>query len=138
MSPEACEGRDLTTATDVYSLGVVLYEMLVGFPPFNGDSPVDIALQHVGAPPLPPSKLRPELPPAAEAAVMRALSKQPADRQPTALQLAAEFEAAIGGADQSQTGEGGMKQANLAYVLVGLLLLLALVLGAWATFGSDG
>ena len=84
FSPEQAQGYPVDPRSDVYSLGVVLYEMVAGRAPFSGDSPVSIAYKHVKeAPPL-PSQLNPEVPPALEAVIMKALAKDPAARYQSA------------------------------------------------------
>jgi serine/threonine-protein kinase len=80
LSPEQAQGRPVTEASDLYSVGVVLFEMLTGRAPFSGDSPVAVALQHVNQPPPPPRELNPSIPPPLEAVVLKALAKDPADR----------------------------------------------------------
>jgi eukaryotic-like serine/threonine-protein kinase len=85
MAPEQARGRAVTPATDVYSVGVVLYEMIAGRPPFAGDSPVELALCHLQDQP-PPLPL--QTPAALTEVVQRALAKQPADRYATAAEMA--------------------------------------------------
>ena len=82
MSPEQCYARELTGASDQYSLGVVAYEMLVGRPPFSGSS-FSLMRSHTDTPPPPLHELRPDVPPAMEAAVMRMLAKTPEERFPS-------------------------------------------------------
>jgi eukaryotic-like serine/threonine-protein kinase len=84
LSPEQARGAPVTAASDLYSAGVVLYEMLTGKVPFNGDSAIEIAMKHVNEAPKPPSHLRPEVPPELDKVVLRALAKQPEDRYQTA------------------------------------------------------
>ena len=95
MSPEQCRGEELDSRSDIYSLGVIVYEMLTGSVPFVASSPIGIALKHTQEPPLPPHELRPDLPPPIEEVVLRALQKSREDRQSSALELAQEFEAAL-------------------------------------------
>jgi serine/threonine-protein kinase len=80
LSPEQAQGHSVTEASDLYSIGVVLFEMLTGRPPFDGDSAVAIALKHVSEPPPSPREFRPEVPPQLEAVVLRSLAKTPAQR----------------------------------------------------------
>jgi serine/threonine-protein kinase len=82
MSPEQCYARELTGASDQYSLGVVAYEMLVGRPPFSGSS-FALMRSHTDTSPPPLRELRPDVPPAMEAAVMRMLAKTPEERFPS-------------------------------------------------------
>jgi eukaryotic-like serine/threonine-protein kinase len=83
ISPEQAQGRQVGEQTDVYSLGVVLYELLTGRVPFTGDNFVAVAMQHINAPPPPVSLERPEVPRRVEAAIDRALAKDPSQRFPS-------------------------------------------------------
>jgi serine/threonine protein kinase len=87
LSPEQARGEVPTAASDVYALGCVLYELLTGAPPFDGDSGVAIAYRHVNDPPAAPSEQRPEVPAAVDAVVLRCLAKDPRDRYPTGAEL---------------------------------------------------
>ena len=80
MCPEQYEETELTPAADVYSLGVILYEMLTGMVPFSGSSPLAIALKHVSEPPTRPRSVVASIPVELEQVVLHALEKQPADR----------------------------------------------------------
>src|SRR5438445_12849571 len=75
LSPEQARGAPVDARSDLYSLGIVLYEMLTGKVPYTGDAPVEIAMKHLTAVPDPPSKLRPDVPHDLDAIVMRALAK---------------------------------------------------------------
>ncbi len=96
MSPEQWLGRPLDSRADVYSLGVILFELLTGSVPFDAATRGEIAQQHVSVAPTELSETRPDLDESIAAVVNRALSKTAAERQPTALHLAAELEAAAG------------------------------------------
>src|SRR6186997_2679360 len=98
LSPEQARGTQVDQTSDLYSLGIVLYEMLTGEVPFTGESPVEIAMKHLSDTPRPPSVLRPEIPPDLDMVVLRALAKSPEDRFQTAEEMDAELERVAAGA----------------------------------------
>jgi eukaryotic-like serine/threonine-protein kinase len=98
LSPEQARGERVDARSDLYSTGCLLYELLTGRPPFTGDSPVAIAYQHVKEDPIPPSQIDSEVPPWADAIVLKAMRKDPADRYQSAGEMRNDIQRALSGA----------------------------------------
>jgi len=102
LSPEQAQGLETTASADIYSVGVILYEALTGQVPFEAETAVAIALKQISEPPVPPRQVNPEIPPALDAVVLKALAKDPKDRFADATEFlraldAAEANPAAGG-----------------------------------------
>ncbi|GGO86126.1 Stk1 family PASTA domain-containing Ser/Thr kinase [Wenjunlia tyrosinilytica] len=118
LSPEQAKGEQVDARSDLYSTGCLLYELLTVRPPFIGDSPVAVAYQHVREEPQPPSVFDPEVTPAYDSIVLKALAKSPDDRYQSADEMRADIEraldglpvnapAAMGAAAYGDYGQGG-------------------------------
>jgi tRNA A-37 threonylcarbamoyl transferase component Bud32 len=107
IAPEQAQGHRVDEHTDVYSLGVVLYELLTGEVPFPGENFVAVAMRHINEPPPPIRDRRPDVSPRLEAAVHRAMAKDPRDRFQTMAELADELDACL-----AEVADGGVTQRN--------------------------
>ena len=87
VSPEQTQGKELGPTTDIYSLGIVMYEAATGQVPFQGDDAISVALKQVNEQPKPPSQLNPAVDPSLEAIILKCMQKNPADRFQTANEL---------------------------------------------------
>ena len=100
MSPEQGQGKEIDHRSDIYSMGILLYEMVTGYIPFSADTPVAVIFKHVSEPlPMPQDK-RPDLPDAAQNVILKALSKEPDDRYDSCMEMATAFTDAISNADK--------------------------------------
>ena len=102
FSPEQAQGAPVDARADLYSTGVVLYELLAGRPPFVGNSPVAVASQHVRDAPIPPTQVGDDVPAQLDPVVLRALAKDPAQRFPDAATFREALDAALDGRAPSQ------------------------------------
>jgi beta-lactam-binding protein with PASTA domain/tRNA A-37 threonylcarbamoyl transferase component Bud32 len=114
LSPEQAHGSAVDQRSDLYSLGVVLYELLTGTAPFHGDTPVEIAMKHLSHAPEPPSALRPDIPQELDWVVMRALAKDPEDRYQGAEEMDADLERVARGAPVAAATEESATQVMRA------------------------
>ncbi|MFZ2173360.1 MAG: Stk1 family PASTA domain-containing Ser/Thr kinase, partial [Rhodococcus sp. (in: high G+C Gram-positive bacteria)] len=97
LSPEQARGEQVDARSDVYSLGCVLFEILTGEPPFKGDSPVAVAYQHVREDPQTPSAVNPDIPPELDSVILKAMSKNPANRYQSAADMRSDLVRVLGG-----------------------------------------
>ena len=140
LSPEQAQGQPVDARSDLYSIGIVLYELLTGAPPFDADSPVTIALKQVSEDPVPPRLRNPAVSPALDAVVMRALRKDPAQRYQDAEAFIAALETAMAGGyvappedlAEELEEEDRRNWRRIALIALVVLALLALAIGAWA------
>lgn len=108
FSPEQAKGEPVDARADLYSTGVVLYELLTGRQPFRGDSPVAVAYQHVSETPIPPTELNEQVPGALDPIVLRALAKDPYQRYPDAAHFRAALDGAVTGAAPTRKQLGAL------------------------------
>jgi eukaryotic-like serine/threonine-protein kinase len=113
LSPEQARGAPVDQTSDLYSTGVVLFELLTGIVPFTGETPVEIAMKHLSEVPEPPSDLRAEVPDDLDNVVLRALAKEPADRYQSAAAMDADLETV------SHGGHVPLETAEAATVVLG-------------------
>jgi beta-lactam-binding protein with PASTA domain/predicted Ser/Thr protein kinase len=139
LSPEQAQGQPVDARSDLYSIGVVLYELLTGVPPFDADSPVTIALKQVSEAPVPPRLRNGAVPAALDAVVGRALRKDADDRFQDAEAFTAALESAMaGGYVEPEDPVAALEEEDrrnwrrIALIALVVLALLALAIGAWA------
>ncbi len=103
LSPEQVQGSEVNARSDLYSLGIILYELLTGRVPFQAESDMAVALMRLNKDPIPPRAFRGGIPREVEALVLRALARRPEDRFPSAESMRSALERAVGGSDLSAT-----------------------------------
>jgi serine/threonine-protein kinase len=149
LAPEQASGGAVSPATDVYSLGVVLWEMLTGRVPFAGDTFVAVALRHVNEPPPDIRTVRPDVPPRLAAAIDRALQKDPARRFPTMQAFADELRACLAGSGSEgatqvipparrRAAAKSRRRWPLGYVALALLIGVAALVAVLLLAGGGG
>ncbi|MCC7448068.1 MAG: protein kinase [Anaerolineae bacterium] len=110
ISPEQAQGlQDLDAGTDIYSLGVVLYELVVGRVPFTADTPYAIVHDHIFSPLPLPSKVNPQVPPAVETVLLKALAKSPSDRYRSAVEMVDAFREAVRASNLTELSAGSYR-----------------------------
>ena len=148
LSPEQAQGHPVDARADLYSIGVVLYELLTGAPPFDAESPVTIALKQVAEEPVPPMRRNPAVSPALDAVAMRALRKDPAARFQDADEFIAALESAMAGGYVETVAvaedpvaaleeEDRRNWGRIAAIALVMLALAALAVGAWAVLTPE-
>ncbi len=115
MSPEQCLGNTVDGRTDIYALGVVIYEIATGYLPFQIESFEDALRKHTGAMPTPPSQVRSDVPPALEAIIMRCLAKKPEERYQTGAELAIALQGVMQSAELRTIGASSPSLAPSPY-----------------------
>src|ERR1700727_1944375 len=139
LSPEQARGDRVDARSDLYSAGCLLYELLTGRPPFTGDSPVAIAYQHVTENPIPPSRVDPEIPAWADAIVLKAMAKDPADRYQTAGEMRNDLQRAMAGAPVAAPPQATeMYAPGTRQMGPGTMMAGAAPTGTISPYGPDG
>jgi serine/threonine protein kinase len=127
-APELSNGGSPDARSDVYSLGIVLYQMLAGEPPFNGDSPEEIILKHSEEAPPPLAAFRGDLPASVEPVLLRSIAKDPDQRYQSADEFAADLEACASGTQTAAAAESGNNIWKTAFVVLAGISLLSVFL----------
>ena len=161
LSPEQARGEQVDARSDIYSTGCLLFELLTGRPPFQGDSPVSVAYQHVREEPPTPSSIESEVSPEIDAIVARSLAKKTSDRYQSAAQMRADIERVLAGQAvdavttampvaaplpptqetsflPEQDDEEPARSRAWIWVLLALVLLAGLAAGAYALINGGG
>jgi serine/threonine protein kinase len=112
LSPEQALGREVDRRTDIYSLGILLFQMLTGRVPFLGTTPIATAIMHAQSDPPSPSALMPTIPPAVEEVILRAIAKQPEERYATAGELLSAFLAACAASEAGHSGNASLSAST--------------------------
>ena len=131
LSPEQAQGYEVSPQSDLYSIGVILYECLTGRVPFDGETAVAVTLQQLKEDPVPPSYYNPAVSPALDAVVLRALQREPYERYPDADSFIAALDAA-----EADPGEPLPEKSNWWKWALVVLAVLAGLLIAWAATRS--